>query len=321
MRALLFREYGPPSVLQSAEIDQPKPGHNDVLVKVECASLNPVDFKIRRGDLRLVFGNRFPRVPGVDFAGTVELTGSGISGLNPGDRVFGMCNPLNATWGSYAEYAIARAADVAPMPEGLSAEQAAGIPVAGLTAYESLKLMIKIQPGQGVLINGASGGVGTFAVQIAKHLGATVHATCSSENSQFVKELGADEVYDYRVTDVRRLDRKFQGILDAAAKFKYAHVKHLLTDNGMYVTTLPTADSVMAFATTLLLPGKKSQIVMAGMQGNVRQELSELAQLVVAQKLKPIIAKVIDLNDAPAAHEQAEKEHSRGKTIIKISRA
>jgi NADPH:quinone reductase-like Zn-dependent oxidoreductase len=288
-----------------------------VLVKVEYASINPVDYKLRRGDLRLVFGSRFPRVIGVDFAGVVAETGRSVKVVKAGDPVFGMANPLSTPYGSYAEYAIARVDELAVRPARLSAREAAALPIAGLTALEALKMMT-VGPGRRLLVNGASGGVGSFAIQIAKAKGAVVHGTASGGNRGFVQDLGADEVFDYTETDVRELEEEYDGIFDASAKLKFSSVRHLLTPNGTYVTTLPTADAILAAASTCLLPGKKAQVVMVGVGRQIPVELLALAELVMTGTVRAVINKIVDLCDLPAAHSVAEQEHAQGKTLVKI---
>jgi NADPH:quinone reductase-like Zn-dependent oxidoreductase len=317
LRAAVINKYGSASELQVQEIPTPAPSDIEILVKVECASINPVDYKMRRGDLKLIFGNNFPRVLGVDFAGVIAETGKFVTAFKPGDIVFGMSSPLHTRFGTYAEYTLTRPDSLALTNPQLPAEHAASIPVAGLTALETLKYMMQLRNGDSVLINGASGGVGSFAVQIAKALGVKVYATCSADNLEFVRSLGADEVCDYKQTDVSQLKEKFNGIFDASAKLKYSKVKHLLTSNGMYVTTLPDAPAILATAASWFTP-KKCRIVMVGTGRNVEEELSEFADLVLRNKVRPIIGKTIPLSAVAETHALAEQGHARGKTVIMI---
>jgi NADPH:quinone reductase-like Zn-dependent oxidoreductase len=318
MQAVAIDAYGPASSLSVREMEKPTPGQGQILVRVHYASINPVDWKIRRGDIRLLLGNKFPRVIGVDFAGEVSEVGSGVSKYKPGDRIFGMCNPLRTQYGSYAEFALAEERDVALRPAELTEEQAVSLPVAGLTALKALRQHIGLQPGNKVLINGASGGVGSFAVQIAKADGARVSATCSAPNIQFVQSLGADEVYDYATQDVASLDGQFNGILDASAKLSFASVKHRLIANGAYVTTVPDKRSVLPILLSKVFPGKKAKLVMAGSGANVSQELNDLAQLVIAGRIRPVISKVSSLSEVGQIHEIAERGHTRGKIVVII---
>ncbi len=168
MQAVVINKYGAADELHVDEIDKPEPSEHEVLVRVKAASINPVDWKIRRGDLRLLLRNKFPRVVGIDFAGTIEAVGKAVNNFAPGDEVFGLANPIRSPYGSYAQFVVAEKDALALKPEGLSFIDAASIPVAGLTAIKALRALMNLSPGQNVLINGASGGVGSFAVQIAK---------------------------------------------------------------------------------------------------------------------------------------------------------
>lgn len=318
MRALVIDDYGPASAMQLRDIERPVPGERQVLVRVSYASINPIDYKIRRGDLSFIVPRKFPRVVGVDFAGAVEEVGPGVKTFKPGDQVFGMCNPLKTQYGSYAEFAIADRFELAPIPEELPAVEAASLPVAGLTALKALKQHIGLQPGQNILINGASGGVGSLAVQIGKVLGAQVVATCGQANIEFVKSLGADKVYDYAATDIRELSERFHGFFDASAKYSFSKVKHLLVPRGTYVTTVPDRDSMVAMFLGKLLPGRQSRLVMAGSGSQVKEELTELAQMVITEQIRTIVSKAVQLKDVPQTQEQAEKGHARGKIVIKI---
>lgn len=318
MRALAIEDYGSASAMEIRDIERPAPGERQILVRVRYASLNPIDYKIRRGDLRFIVPRRFPRVVGVDFAGVVEEVGPNVKNFKPGDEVFGMCNPLKTQYGSYGEFAIADKFELAKTPEELPPVEAASLPVAGLTALKALKLHIGLRAGQNVLINGASGGVGSLAVQIAKVLGAQVVATCGEANVEFVRSLGADQVYDYAKTDVTKLGEKFHGFFDASARYSFSKVKHLLVPRGVYVTTVPDRDSMVAMFLGTLLPGRQSRLVMAGSGSQVAEELTELAQMVITEQIRPIVSKAVQLKDVPHAHELMEKGHSRGKTVIKV---
>jgi NADPH:quinone reductase-like Zn-dependent oxidoreductase len=170
-----------------------------------------------------------------------------------------------------------------------------------------------------VLINGASGGVGSFAVQIAKVIGAKIYATCSASNLDFVSELGADQVYDYKTVDLHQLKVRFDGIFDASAKLSLAKTKQLLNHHGTFVTTVPSPETSLAILMSLVLPVLKVRLVVASSGTHVPEELTELAQLVTSGKVQPIIAQTIDLTDVPAAHQQSEKGHARGKTVIQIA--
>jgi NADPH:quinone reductase-like Zn-dependent oxidoreductase len=317
MRALTINAYGPHDVLKIQEIEKPQPGSHQILIEVKNSSVNPVDWKIRAGHLSLIIPKTWPRVLGVDVAGIVSAVGSSVKTFQPGDAVFGMSNPLRSQYGAYAEFSIAEKDSVTKKPDLLSFSDAAAIPVAGLTAYKALKLQIKLAPGQSVLINGASGGVGTFAVQIAKVLGAKITATCGAENIDFVKSLGADHVIDYKEQDVRTLSEKYDGIFDASAKLNFASASKLLNKNGVYVTTVPDPFTIVGLATSLF-GGKKAYIVSAGSGAHVPEELSAIAEMVVTEQVRVIVAKTVSLDDVSTAHKDSETGHARGKTVIRI---
>ncbi len=200
MKALAINQYGGPEELQMAEVALPIPGRGEVLVRVHAAGVNPVDYKIRNGSLRWVTGRKFPRILGGDIAGVVEQAGK-KSRYKPGDKVFAM---LNISGGGYAEFAVVKESQLCPIPGVISMEDAAATPLAALTALQALRIGGEVNKDDHILINGASGGVGTFAVQIAKALGAHVTAVCSSKNVDFVQSLGADVVIDYTKEDFNK---------------------------------------------------------------------------------------------------------------------
>ncbi|MBS1953837.1 MAG: NAD(P)-dependent alcohol dehydrogenase [Cyanobacteria bacterium SZAS-4] len=317
MRALTIHEYGAPDVFKVEEIEKPKPGSHQVLIEVKNSSINPVDWKIRAGHLSLLIPKHWPRVLGVDCSGIVAEVGDSVRSFAPGDAVFGMSNPLRSQYGAYAQYCICDKDSITKKPDGLSFSDAASIPVAALTAYKAFKLQIKLQPGQKVLINGASGGVGSFAVQIAKAMGAKITATCSADNIEFVRSLGADEVVDYKEQDIRTLSEKFDGIFDASAKLNFAAATRMLTKHGVYVTTVPDPFTVLGLLTSIL-GGKKAYIVSAGSGAFVSQELSAIAEMVLSGQVKPIIAKSVSLEEVPDSQKFSEAGHARGKTVIDI---
>src|SRR5437899_11467183 len=213
MKAITYHEYGSPDVLECEEIEKPVPKHDEVLIKVRAASVNPLDWRLMKGKpriLRLFFGLHKPRLgrPGVDAAGEVEAVGSNVPQFKPGDEVFGACR------GAFAEYACTAESKLVMKPNNVTFEQAASVFVAGLTALQGLRDKGRIQPGSRVLVNGAAGGVGTFAVQIAKTFGADVTGVCSTRNIDLVRSIGADEVIDYTQNDFTTSNQRYDLILD-----------------------------------------------------------------------------------------------------------
>lgn len=317
MRALTIHEYGPPDVLKIEEIETPTPGNHQVLIEVKNSSINPVDWKVRSGQLSLILPRKWPRVVGIDCAGTITAVGSSVKNFAVGDEVFGMSNPLRTEYGGYAQFAICDTDSIAKKPQALSFSDAASIPVAALTAHKAFKHLMNLKPDQSVLINGASGGVGSFAVQLAKIIGAKVTATCGADNIDFVRSLGADEVVDYKTVDVTAFPAKFDGVFDASAKLNFRNACKILKSGGVYVTTVPDPYTVVGMLISFIR-GKKAHIVNAGTGAFISRELSELADFVVVGQLKPIIASTVSLDQVAAAHAQSAQGHARGKVVVSI---
>jgi NADPH:quinone reductase-like Zn-dependent oxidoreductase len=317
MKVVSISEYGGADKLEMRELNKPQPAANDVLVEVKYASINPVDWKIRRGDVSFILPRKFPRVLGIDVAGVVAAVGSAVRKFKVGERVFGMADPFRNQYGSYAEYCLVQDTKLAPMPEKLSFEDAASIPVAGLTAYKALFEHRSTHSGDRVLVNGGAGGVGTFAVQLAKTVGAHVTATCGPGNIEFVRSLGADVVLDYNLFDAKKIDDRFSLIFDVSAKFNYFDVKHLLLVKGLFVTTVPKPDFILASALSPF-SSQKAVAVFASMGNNISQQMSEIANLILLGKLKPVISNTVTLGQVAAAQTEGEKEHTRGKVVVRI---
>src|SRR6202521_5181487 len=233
MKAIVYQNFGSPDILRFKEIDKPTPADNEVLIKVRAASVNPLDWKLMKGGpfiLRLLLGLGKSKIkrPGVDVAGQVEAVGRNVTQFKPGDEVFGICR------GALAEYAVTFERALVMKPANVTFEQAASIPLAGLTALQGLREG-KIQPGQKVLINGATGGVGTFAVQIAKSFGAEVTAVCSTRNVDLVRSIGADYVIDYTKEDFTKSDQRYHMIFDNVANHSFAERRRVLNPKGICV--------------------------------------------------------------------------------------
>ncbi len=237
MRALSYDRWGPPEVLRVVDIDEPAPQAGEVKVRVHAASLNPLDWKIRAGHVRwLPVFRRPPRTPGCDFAGEIVGVGGGATGHYVGERVFGSLLPFGRA-GTLAEVVVAGADRLATIPDEVSWEQAAALPVAAGTALQAVVDEGRLGAGQRILITGAAGGVGHFAVQLAKHLGAEVVGVCGAANVEFVRALGADEVIDYARDDFTRRDDRFDVVFDAACASSFHAARAVLTDTGRYINT------------------------------------------------------------------------------------
>jgi len=326
MKAITHCEYGGPEVLKVEEIEKPVPNDNQVLVKVRAASLNPLDLTIR-GPLLLrpLFGLRKPKDTrlGVDYSGTVEAVGKNVTNFKPGDEVFGGKN------GAIAEYVCVLAnRAVVLKPANMTFEQAASVPVAAITALQGLRDKGRIQSGQKVLINGASGGVGTFAVQIAKSFGTEVTGVCSTRNVDLVQSIGADHVIDYTKEDFTKTDQRYDIIYDLVGNHSFSERRRILDPNGICVMAgIGGAGWHEGFATRLLgeLNGYlRSRFVSQKFVAYIAQfnkaDMSVLADLLQTGKMTPVIDKTYKLNETADALRYLETGHARGKVVISLEK-
>jgi NADPH:quinone reductase-like Zn-dependent oxidoreductase len=323
MKAILFHDYGPPNVLTCEEAEKPAPRDSEVLLKVRAASVNPLDWHGMRGKpyvMRLTGGLRKPKRPrlGVDVAGQVEAIGKNVAQFRPGDEVFGGCLGL---W-AFAEYACAPASQLVPKPANLTFEQAASVPVAGFTALQALRDKGQVQPGQKVLINGAAGGVGTFAVQIAKWLGADVTGVCSTRNVELVRFLGADRVIDYTQENFTKGAQRYELILDAVGNHPLSALRRAVTTKGICVIAAGPdglwLGPLSRFVEALALSPFVSQKLVPFIANPNRDDLTILRDLIASGKIKPVIDRCYKLTEVPAAVRYLEGGHARGKVIITV---
>ncbi len=319
MKAVLIRRFGPADVLRIEEVERPPVSGDQVLIRVHYSSVNPVDWKIRNGSLKLLTGSRFPMRLGFDVSGEVVETGPSADRFKIGDRVFGMLDFRHL--GAYAEYACAREKTIAQIPGNLDYKDAAAVPLAALTAYQALHHKGGIGEGQSVLVNGASGGVGSFGVQIAKAAGAFVTGVCGTDSIELVRMLGADNVINYRIRNFTEQDERYDIIFDAVGLRSFFGVSKSLNKSGRYVTTLPNKSSdVVSFFLTSMLPlffaGKKSTYINVRPSG---ADLNHLSLLIEQKKIVPVIDRVFTLEEIAEAHAYSETGHARGKIVIKIS--
>ena len=319
MKAVLIRQFGTPGVMKVEEVEQPAISGDQVLIRVHYSSVNPVDWKIRNGSLRFLTGSRFPMRLGFDVAGEVVDSGASVTRFRKGDRVFGMLNYKQR--GAYAEYAATEEENIALIPESLDFREAAAIPLAALTAYQALHDKGRIKQGGIILIKGASGGVGSFAVQIAKACGTVVTGVCRTDNIELVKSLGADRVIDYRKEDFAELPDKYDILFDAVGKRTFFGIRKCLAPSGCYVTTLPNnpANVLSFFLVPLLgLFGYRKRSTFVSVRPSA-SDLNNLALLVKEGKLRPLIDRVYSLEEIAKAHAYSETGHAKGKILIKIS--
>ncbi len=319
MKAIFQKKYGGPDRLQLLEIDRPTPKAREVLIKVKAASVNPLDWHFMRGKplfMRLLIGFFRPKakVIGADLAGTVEEVGTEVTQFKVGDEVFG-----GYRTGAFAEYCCTKEKRLAHKPGDLSFEDAASLPVAGLTALQALRFRGQVKKGQKILINGSSGGVGTFAVQIAKSMGAEVTAVCSTSKIEMVKSLGADHIIDYTKKDFTNSDTKYELIIDNVGNRKFADLKRIMTPVSQVVGVGFTSMSLML---RLKFAGKvssgKQNFSMLSTQESP-EGLSELAEMMMAGTIRSVIHRRYTLDQVPEAITYIEEGHAQGKSIINIS--
>jgi NADPH:quinone reductase-like Zn-dependent oxidoreductase len=326
IKAYFYRDYGSPDVLRLEEIDKPVPADDQVLVRVRAASVNPLDWHYMEGTpyvARLLeFGLLQPKVPrlGVDMAGQVEAVGKNVTDFKPGDEVFGQ------RFGAFGEYVVVRADRALVIkPPGVTFEQAAGLPVAAITALQGLRDKGKVQPGQKVLINGASGGVGTFAVQLAKMMGAEVTGVCSGRNVELVRSLGADHVIDYTKEDYTKNGQRYDVMLDNVANHSFSENIRILNPQGKYVLIGGGGPDDQGFVGPLILPIKAAlarrfvtQEVGFMLADVTKSDLTYLAEAVQNGKLKVVIDKTYPLNQLPDALRYLETGRARGKVVVTV---
>jgi NADPH:quinone reductase-like Zn-dependent oxidoreductase len=324
MKAIVYCDYGSADVLKLLDIAKPVPNDNQVLIKVHAASVNPYDWHFMRGTpyiMRMGVGLRKPKVTrlGVDMAGTVEAVGKDITQFKPGDEVFG------GKTGAFAEYVCGSERGLAIKPANVTFEDAATINVAGLTALQAVRDKGKLQQGQKVLINGASGGVGTYAVQIAKSLGADVTGVCSGRNADMVRSLGADHVIDYTKEDFVRGDQRYDVILDNVPNHSLSECKRVLTPKGRYVmiggggTNDQGVFGVMLRPLKAMVMSKFGDQQMGMMMADLnKDDLTILGDLIQSGKVKPVIDRTYKLSEVPDAIRYLEEGHARGKVVIRV---
>jgi NADPH:quinone reductase-like Zn-dependent oxidoreductase len=324
MKAITHCEYGGPDVLKVEDVEKPVPNDNQLLVRVRAASVNPLDLTIR-GPLLLrpLFGLRKPKDTrlGVDYSGTVEAVGKNVTNFKPGDEVFGGKN------GAIAEYVCVLAdRAVVLKPSNVTFEQAAGVPVAAITALQGLRDKGKIQAGQKVLINGASGGVGTFAVQIAKSFGTDVTGVCSTRNVDLVRSIGADHVIDYTKEDFTKTDQRYDLIFDLVGNHSFSERRRILNPNGICVMAgvggagwhdgmgMRLAGELNAYVRSRFISRK----FIAYIAEFNKKDMTILADLMQSGKMTPVIDRTYKFNETPDALRYLETGHARGKVVINV---
>jgi len=315
MRAAVIDGYGGSDRLEVRDIARPAPGAGQLLVRVRAAGVNPLDWKIRRGELRFVMPQKFPWVPGYDAAGIVEEIGVEVDNFAPGDAVHAYVR--NA--GTCAEFAVVETDAAAMIPDGLSFEEAAAVPLAGLTAWQALVDRGEMAAGERVLVNGGAGGVGHFAVQIAAALGAWVTAVAGTRNQDFLRELGARRTIDYEMDDFTRDEETYDVVFDAAGTSDFRRCDLILGEGGIYVTTNigPRAffHSLRTGLASLIGTARRARWISTEPSG---KDLAEIDALILRVRVRPHVDRIFSLDEIRQAHDASEAGGGRGKIVIRV---
>jgi NADPH:quinone reductase-like Zn-dependent oxidoreductase len=307
MKAIVVHEYGGPEVLKYEDVPRPEPKGDQVLVRVIAAGVNPVDALIRSGKYAKFFGTTLPLIPGYDIAGIVEKTGAKVTKLKTGDPIYAY-----VLWGGgYAEYAVATDGEASLKPKSLTYIEAAAVPLAALTAWQALIDSAKLRAGQTVLIHGGSGGVGSFAIQIAKARGAKVIATASTPNQDLLKQLGADVAIDYTTTKFEEVAKDVDVVLDSVGKDTLARSYNVVKKGGFIATLVAQPDQA-----ELDKHGIRGASISVKPNAN---ELAEITKLIEEKKIKPVVSQSLPLTEAVKAQDQAATHHTRGKIVLQVA--
>jgi NADPH:quinone reductase-like Zn-dependent oxidoreductase len=322
VKAIVYYEYGGPDVLRCEEIDKPAPADGEVLLKIRAASLNPYDWHFMRGEpygIRLMAGVGKPknRRLGADVAGVVESVGSAVKNLKHGDAVYGLCQ------GAFGEYVCTLETKLVKKPDDVSFENAASLPIAALTALQALRDKGKIQSRHKVLVNGASGGVGTFGVQIAKSFGAEVTGVTSTRNVELVRSIGADHVIDYTKEDFTKSEQRFDLILDCVGNHTFAECRRVLNTSGKVIGAGGTTDNWMLKPISRMITSTLQSIFVSQKPVSIFAKMNQadlhlMNELLLSGKVKPVIDRCCRLKEVPDAMRYLEEGHARGKVLLTV---
>ncbi|MEO7960255.1 MAG: NADP-dependent oxidoreductase [Ginsengibacter sp.] len=308
MKAIRIHQFGGPEALQYEEAPRPSTGKGEVLIKIHASGVNPIDWKIREGHAKEMFPTTFPLIPGWDVSGEVEEVGESVLNFKKGDEVYGRPDPTKN--GTYAEYVVVKADQLNRKPKSINHDKAAGVPLAGLTAWQALFDYGRLLKGQTVLIHGAAGGVGTYAIQLAKWKGAFVTGTASKDNISFLEELGADQIIDYHTDKFEDEVNGADLVIDLIGGEIQKRSLSVIKKGGRLITTVQPK---------YVKEAKEKDIHLEGfMAKSLPGELQQLADLIDSGKIKPIISEVFPLRDAAHAQALSEKGHTRGKLVLHV---
>jgi NADPH:quinone reductase-like Zn-dependent oxidoreductase len=311
MRAAVINHFGSTQALHMADVPRPDVDTHDVLIRVHATGINPMDIKIREGAMKLLMSGTFPKILGAECAGVVEAVGLMITDLKPGDRVVAS---LGTTGGGYADYTVARDKNVVKIPDDVSFVQAATLPVAALTALQGLRDKGHLRPNDRVLINGASGGVGTFAVQLSRLLGGHTTAVCSADNADLVRQLGADIVLNYETVDFTKQSERYNLIFDAIGKSSFEECRPVLADEGIYVTTIPSPRQLIDQVVTVFTSQKAESMITSFQKEDMEWLLKQMAN----GRLNVVIDQTYPLDKVVQAHKYSATGRVKGKLILEL---
>jgi NADPH:quinone reductase-like Zn-dependent oxidoreductase len=315
MKAAIINHYGDAHELHVQEVPQPTIDSIDdphqVLIRVHAAGINPMDTKAREGGMKFLQSGHFPKILGAECAGVVEAVGLMVKEIKPGDRVVAS---LGLAGGGYAEYVVAKDKNVIKLPDAVDFSQAAAMPIAAGTALQALRDKGNLRPGDQVLINGATGGVGTFAIQIAKLLGGQVTAVCSTEGAALARQLGADHIIDYHTADFTKSIETYNIVFDAVGKSSFDECRNILTENGIYVTTLPSPKQMLEQVVTIFTEQKAESILFTFSQ----EDMNWLLKQVADGQLLVVIERTYRLDELALAHAESEAGHVKGKLVVEV---
>jgi len=312
MKAVEYQEFGGTEVLQIIEKTMPTPGVHDVLINVKAVSINPLDWKIRRGNMKLMSGTKFPKGAGIDFAGVITAVGAAVTDFSVGDNVFGAVDSMKG--GALAEYIAVAAKTVWHKPSSINFAQAASITVVGAGAYKALVELGHITAGSEVLLNGAAGGMGMVAIQLAKQAGAVVTAVAGPSGLPFLQKWGADRVVDYTKQDVRKLPNQFDIIFDLSAKMPFSEAKPLMKEHAVFINPVPQPVDIITTTFTNLVMGKKDKMLLS----TPNADSANYLLAAIDKGLQIDVTKTFSLSDVAAAYQYAEKGNVIGKTVIEL---
>ena len=314
MKAIITKDYGSVDVLSIENIDLPIIQEDEILVQVKAASINPLDWRIRTGEMKIMTGKTPPRILGSDYAGVVNKVGKNIKKYKIGDEVFGLIDIVKVKEGTYAEYVKVKENDISIKPKNSSFEESASLPLVSLTSYQAFVNVAKAKKGSNVLINGCTGGVGSAAVQIAKALGYKTTGICSTNNVDYAKTLGADHVIDYKKENVLDSKKKYDIIFDTVGNLKFPLSRKILEAKGTYVTTAVTLPAMIFSPLGNMFRSKKFKLVIVKPNSD---NLREIKQLVENGKLKGQVTKIFDFEQIKEAHEMSQNGGFSGKLVLK----